>query len=74
MAQPTIDPAKHTGPKPNVVRRERVRALYLAGYSLNAVALQLNVTRQAVQSLLVRMGVPRRPRGGNQGTHSRQRK
>jgi len=44
------------------------------GKSIRQIAAELGVTFQAVQSLLVRMGVPRRPRGGNTGSHSRHRR
>jgi hypothetical protein len=41
---------------------------------LRQIGAALDVTYQAVHSMLERMGVPRRPRGGNQGAHSRRRK
>jgi transposase len=44
------------------------------GKSIRQIAAELGVTFQAVQSLLARMGVPRRPRGGNTGSHSRHRR
>lgn len=65
---------RHLGNKPNVDRRERVRALYEQGLTVREVADAVGVTFQAVQSMLDRMGVPRRPRGGNMGAHSRHKK
>jgi transposase len=65
---------QHTGNKPNDERRNQVRDLYLSGLTVRAVADKVGVTFQAVQSMLDRMGVPRRPRGGNTGSHSRRRK
>jgi hypothetical protein len=59
---------------PNHERRAQVKALYESGLSVRQIAPKLGVTFQAVQSMLVRMGVPRRPRGGNQGPHSRHKK
>jgi len=41
------------------------------GLSIRQVAERMGVTFQAVQSMLARRGIPRRPRGGNTGTHSR---
>jgi transposase len=55
----------------NHERRAEVRALYERGLSLRAVAKQLGITHQAVHDLLRRMGIQRRPPGGNQGSHSR---
>jgi transposase len=58
----------------NLQKRDRVRAMYQdEGKSIRQIAAELGVTFQAVQSLLARMGVPRRPRGGNTGSHSRHR-
>jgi len=66
---------KHTlGRRPNEARREQVRKLYLNGMSLRMIAQEVGTTYQAVHSLLVRMGVPLRPQGGNSGPHSRHRK
>lgn len=59
---------------PNLERREQVKTLYESGLSVRQIAAQIGVTFQAVQSMLARMGVPRRPRGGNQGPHSRHKK
>lgn len=59
---------------PNLERRAQVKALYESGLSVRQISAQVGVTFQAVQSMLARMGVPRRPRGGNQGPHSRHRK
>ncbi|MGA0134227.1 MAG: helix-turn-helix domain-containing protein [Opitutales bacterium] len=55
-------------------RRTQIRRLYAAGLTLRQIGAALDVTYQAVHSMLERMGVPRRPRGGNQGAHSRRRK
>jgi len=55
----------------NHERRAQVQTLYEQGLSLRAVAKTLGCTHQAVHDLLKRMGVPRRSRGGNQGSHSR---
>ena len=55
----------------NIERRAQVLALYEQGLSLRAVARELGCTHQAVHDLLKRMGVSRRPPGGNQGSHSR---
>lgn len=59
---------------PNHERRAQVKALYESGLSVRQISAQVGVTFQAVQSMLARMGVPRRPRGGNQGPHSRHKK
>lgn len=64
----------YTGPKPAQARREMVKALYLSGLSIRQTALEVGITPQAVQSMLDRMGVPRRPAGGNTGSHSRHRR
>lgn len=64
----------HTGRRPNEERRQAVLTLYQSGLSIRDVAKLIGVTPQAVQSLLHRMGAERRPRGGNQGAHSRHRK
>jgi transposase len=53
-------------------KREMVERLYVTeGLSIRQVAERMGVTFQAVQSMLARRGIPRRPRGGNTGTHSR---
>lgn len=64
----------HTGRRPNESRRQAVAAMYQGGMSLRAIADMVGVSAQAVQSMLVRMGVARRPPGGNTGGHSRHRK
>lgn len=71
MADDRSLPTRHTGNLPNEARRERVIQLYQMGLSMRDVAREVNVTFQAVHSMLVRAGVYRRPRGGNSGTHSR---
>ena len=53
--------------------REEIVARYVAGASQAEVARQFGVTRQAVCQILKREGVVARPRGGNQGGHSRHR-
>jgi transposase len=60
--------------KPNLERRAVVQAQYLAGLSIRAIASELGISFQAVQAMLKRMNIPRRPRGGNQSNHSRHRK
>lgn len=65
---------KHTGNTPNDERRQRVADLYLSGLTVREVAREVGVTFQAVHSMLVRMGIGLRPRGGNQGAHSRHRR
>lgn len=72
MTSEAID--RHFGNKPNTERRERVKLLYEQGLTVREVADAVGVTFQAVQSMLDRMGVPRRPRGGNMGAHSRHKK
>lgn len=64
----------HTGRLPNESRRQAVAAMYKGGMSLRAIADMVGVSAQAVQSMLARMGVDRRPPGGNTGGHSRHRK
>lgn len=59
---------------PDLVKREKVATLYASGLSIRQIAEKLGKSFQAIQSMLVRMGIPRRPRGGNQGPHSRHRK
>lgn len=71
---PRFKAVQHTGNKPNLERRDRVKTMYLAGMSIREIAEAVNTTHQAVHGLLERMGIPRRPRGGNTGSHSRHRK
>ena len=55
-------------------KREMVERLYVTeGLSIRQVAERMGVTFQAVQSMLARHNIPRRPRGGNNGPHSRHR-
>ena len=55
-------------------KREMVERLYVTeGLSIRQVAERMGVTFQAVQSMLARHNIPRRARGGNQGSHSRHR-
>jgi predicted DNA-binding protein YlxM (UPF0122 family) len=63
----------HTGNQPNTGRRHVAITLYESGLSLREVAAALKVTYQAIHNILVRAGVPRRGRGGNQGSHSRRK-
>lgn len=65
---------KHTGNLPNEAKRQKVADLYLSGLTVREVAREVGVTFQAVHSMLVRMGVSLRPRGGNNGPHSRHRR
>lgn len=75
MAKMTrIDRFAHTGRRPNEDRRQAVLALYESGMSISAVSEIMGVTPQAVHSMLQRMGAPRRPQGGNRGSHSRHRR
>jgi IS30 family transposase len=62
------------GPLPNLERREIVRMLYVSGLSVREIGIQTGRTHQAVHSMLQRMGIPLRKRGGNTGSHSRHRK
>jgi hypothetical protein len=55
------------GRRINEERRKEVTELYSTGLSQQAVADKLGVSRQAVQMLLKRLGVPVRPRGGANG-------
>ena len=64
----------HTGRKPNIERRQAVATLYQSGLSIHGVSELIGVSPQAVHSMLQRMGITLRPRGGNQGSHSRHRK
>lgn len=47
--------------------------LYAQGYTLASLALWYGVSKEAVRLALKREGVTLRPRGGNQGPHSRHR-
>lgn len=70
-AKRTKPPMALTGSKPNLDRRHAVIALYQSGLTLRECAAALKVSFQAVHQVLQRAGVPRRGRGGNQGSHSR---
>lgn len=63
-----------TGNQPDEKRRAQMARLYRAGLSLSQIGSEMGVTKQAVHSMLQRMGVTMRPRGGSQGRHSRHRK
>jgi transposase len=67
----TKPPMALTGNQPNDDRRRAVIALYQSGLALRECAAALKVSFQAVHQILQRAGVPRRGRGGNQGSHSR---
>jgi hypothetical protein len=69
-----VHETRHAGNVPHEIRRAKVLALYQSGLSVRAVAEEVGVTFQAVHSMLQRMGVTMRPRGGNMGGHSRHRK
>lgn len=49
-------------------------ALYREGQPLRLLALRYGVSKEAVRRVLLRRGVAMRPRGGNQGNHSRHRR
>lgn len=55
-------------------RRTLVAELYQAGHTTRQIAERLGVSYQAVHQMLQRLDIPRRPRGGNMGSHSRRRK
>lgn len=59
--------------KPNLERRAMIHSRYASGLSIRSIAKELGVSFQAIQAMLKRMNVPRRPRGGNQSSHSRHR-
>jgi transposase len=70
-------PRKKHAPYPDqhkearAARREHAKELYAQGYSLRQIAVRMGITYQAVHYLLNRQEVAMRPRGGNQGAHSR---
>lgn len=64
----------HTGRFPNEGRRQAVKAMYESGMSARTIAQSVGISPQAVLAMLKRMDVPRRPRGGNTGAHSRHAK
>lgn len=70
-------PRKKHAPYPDqhaearAARRAHAKELYEQGLPLRQIALRMGVTYQAVHYLLKRQEVPMRPRGGNQGAHSR---
>jgi transposase len=68
------DESQHAGNVPHAIRRAKVLALYRSGLSLRLVAKEVGVSFQAVHSMLRRIGVPLRSRGGNTGGHSRHKK
>lgn len=66
--------AEHTGNIPNYKRRLVVESCYSSGLSIREIAEIAGVSFQAVHSMLKRMGMPMRQRGGNSGSHSRHKK
>lgn len=70
---PQFPTMRHQGNKPNADKRQTVVALYQHGHTIRDIARAVGVTFQAVHALLVKAGVPRRPRGGNTRSHSRHR-
>jgi transposase len=64
----------HTGNSPNAMRRVVVSSLYESGMSIREIASIVGTTFQAVHSLLRRMGVQMRSRGGSTGRHSRHKR
>ena len=58
-------------PKARAARRAHAKELYKKGYALRQIAVRMGITYQAVHYLLKQQDVPMRPRGGNQGAHSR---
>lgn len=60
--------------KRNEARRAKILELYQAGKSIREIAVELKCSFQNIHGMLLRLGIPRRPRGGNQGSHSRHRK
>jgi transposase len=58
-------------PAARAARRAHAKELYDQGYALRQIAVRMGITYQAVHYLLKRQDVPMRPRGGNQGAHSR---
>lgn len=71
---PALHTYAHTGNRPNTKRRTAVAALYQAGHSAREIAQIVGISFQAVLGLLQRAGIPRRPAGGNTGSHSRHRR
>lgn len=59
---------------PLAERRRLVAELYQSGHTTRQIAEQLGVSYQAIHQMLQRLDIPRRPRGGNMGSHSRRRK
>lgn len=62
------------GKAPDEARRTFVADLYCKGLTIRRIAELLGVSSQNVHKLLTKAGVPRRPRGGNTGSHSRHRR
>lgn len=74
---PESKPRKKYAPYPDqhaearATRRQHAKELYAQGYALRQIAVRMGITHQAVHYLLKQQDVPMRPRGGNQGAHSR---
>jgi transposase len=52
------------GNKPDMKKRIRIMTLYVEyGYNCSQIAKKVGVSRQAVRQILVRCGIPIRPRG-----------
>ena len=51
----------------------RIVARYREGVPLRVLAEEHKVDKETIRRVLRRAGVPLRPRGGNQGPHSRHR-
>jgi len=55
-------------------RRALIAKLYAEGQTTRQIAERLGISYQAVHQMLQRLDIPRRPRGGNMGSHSRRKK
>lgn len=55
-------------------RRALIASLYAQGQTTRQIAERLGISYQAVHQMLQRLDIPRRPRGGNMGSHSRRKK
>ena len=55
-------------------RRALITSLYAQGQTTRQIAERLGISYQAVHQMLQRLDIPRRPRGGNMGSHSRRKK
>lgn len=59
---------------PRAERRARLLAMYQSGMTLRQIAAAMGVSFQAIHETLRRAGARFRPRGGNNGSHSRHAK